>query len=95
MEILLDQNLLAFGLKQMLHWKVGAPVFEIWQSMVVGQYKNPCHINLELLAVFYALQAFFSQHKCHVCVKSDNTTTVAYINNMGGMTSEKNGQASL
>lgn len=48
------------------------------------------HINyLELLSVFYALKAFFSKYrKCHICIKSDNTTTVSYINNMGGMTSD-------
>lgn len=49
------------------------------------------HINfLELLAVFLALKCFFvaNTNECHVCIKSDNTSAVSYINNMGGMTSE-------
>ena len=44
------------------------------------------HINaLELLAVFLGLKALCSsEHHCHIKVLSDNTTTVAYLRNMGG-----------
>ena len=50
------------------------------------------HINvLELLAVSHALKSFCkSQTKLHVQVKSDNSSTVAYINNMGGKTEKLN-----
>ena len=48
-----------------------------------------CHINyLELLSIFYSLQAFFATHNSlHIGIHSDNTTAVAYINDMGGMSS--------
>ena len=44
------------------------------------------HINaLELLAVFLGLKALCSsEHHCQIKVLSDNTTTVAYLRNMGG-----------
>ena len=44
------------------------------------------HINaLELKAVLFALKSFLkSMTKSQVLVKTDNTTTVAYINKMGG-----------
>ena len=44
------------------------------------------HINvLELQAVFFALKVFCKEiTNAHVKVFSDNTTTVTYINNMGG-----------
>ena len=47
------------------------------------------HINyLELLATFLALKSFCkNSSKVHVRLRSDNTTTVAYINSMGGMQS--------
>ena len=47
------------------------------------------HINyLELMAVFLALKHFRSRiGGCHVLVRSDNTTTVAYINKQGGLKS--------
>jgi len=43
------------------------------------------HINvLELLAVYYGLQALLRHKKdCHIKILSDNTTTVQCINNMG------------
>ena len=49
------------------------------------------HINyLELLAVSHALKAFCKFNEdLHVQIKSDNSCTVAYINNMGGIKSEK------
>ena len=44
------------------------------------------HINeLELLAVYFGLKSFLCLLKGkHVCVKSDNSTTVCYLNAMGG-----------
>ena len=48
------------------------------------------HINyLELLAVFLSLKSFFDKkHGIHIGIRSDNVTTVYYLNEMGGMTSE-------
>lgn len=45
-----------------------------------------CHINLlELRAAFFALKCFCKDMKdIHVQLQIDNTTAVAYINNMGG-----------
>jgi hypothetical protein len=47
------------------------------------------HINfLELLAIFLSLKTFFTHKKSlHIGIRSDNTTAVAYVNDMGGMTS--------
>ena len=44
------------------------------------------HINiLECKAVYFALLSLCNHlHNTHVCVKSDNSTTVAYLNNQGG-----------
>ena len=44
------------------------------------------HINeLELLAVYFGLKSFLYLLKVkHVCIKSDNSTTVCYLNAMGG-----------
>ena len=43
---------------------------------------------LELLAIFYALQAFCADLRgIHVSVQSDSTSAIAYINNMGGIAS--------
>lgn len=52
--------------------------------------ESKMHINeLELLAIKFSLKAFFSGFKnCHIGIKSDNTTSVSYINSMGGMTSK-------
>ena len=49
------------------------------------------HINfLELLAIFYALRSFCSElRSVHISIQSDSTCAVAYICNMGGMTSPK------
>jgi len=43
------------------------------------------HINiLELLAAFFALKCFCTHmNKCHIQIQIDNTTALAYINNMG------------
>ena len=48
-----------------------------------------CHINyLELLAIFYALQAVCIDYRTvHVSIQSDNTCAIAYLNDMGGMAS--------
>ncbi|XP_032363038.1 LOW QUALITY PROTEIN: uncharacterized protein LOC116675032 [Etheostoma spectabile] len=50
-----------------------------------------CHINyLELLAVFLALRRFLPLlNGHHVLVRTDNTTTVAYINRQGGLRSRQ------
>lgn len=58
-----------------------------------GQWSIPetrFHINyLEMLAVFLALKSFCrDRNKKHIRVQSDNTTTVAYLNEMGGMVSD-------
>lgn len=44
------------------------------------------HINyLELLASFNSLKTFASdQHNCEILLRIDNSTTIAYINKMGG-----------
>ena len=48
--------------------------------------KSNNHINcLELMAVLFGLKAFCSTMKSiHIRIYSDNTTTVSYINSMGG-----------
>ena len=50
------------------------------------------HINhLELKAIYLAVKSYrrYWIGKKQIQVKSDNTTTIAYINNMGGSVSEK------
>ena len=43
------------------------------------------HINaLELKAVYFGLRSLLQVEHCHVRVMIDNTTAVAYVNNMGG-----------
>ena len=44
------------------------------------------HINeLELLEVYFGVKSFLPLLKGkHVCIKSDNSTTVCYLNAMGG-----------
>ena len=49
------------------------------------------HINyLELKAIYYGLRAYLKVHlnKEHIQIMCDNTTAVAYINNMGGTRSK-------
>ena len=56
-----------------------------WTGQVLHQHSN----FRELLAVYQALQAFQEKIKGkHVQILSDNVTTVAYINHMGGSTQE-------
>lgn len=45
------------------------------------------HINyLELLAAFFGLKSFAnSRNQCHILLRIDNTTAIAYINRMGGV----------
>lgn len=44
---------------------------------------------LELLAVFYTLQALYSKsHDVHIEIQSDNTAAISYINDLGGMHSK-------
>ena len=54
-----------------------------------SQSESKHHINyLELLASFHALQCFVSNSRSiHVRLAVDNSTAVAYINNMGGVRS--------
>ena len=41
--------------------------------------------TLELLPIKFAIKSFLKEHKDgHIRIMSDNVTTVAYINNMGG-----------
>ena len=50
------------------------------------------HINyLELKAVFLAVRAYqrYWRGNRHIQIKSDNTTAITYVNNMGGIVSEK------
>lgn len=43
------------------------------------------HINeLELLAIYYALQSFESGKSERILIRSDNTTAISYVNNYGG-----------
>ena len=50
-----------------------------------------CHINeLEILAVLFALKSLCNNvYNIHIQIQSDNTTTVCYINSMGGSKSRK------
>lgn len=44
---------------------------------------------LELLAIFYALQALYcNEHDVHIEIQSDNVSAIKYINDMGGIASE-------
>ena len=50
------------------------------------------HINYsELKAIFLAVRAYqrYWRENRYIQIKSDNTTTIAYVNNMGGIVSEK------
>ena len=49
------------------------------------------HINrLELLAALFALKCYCSKMgNCHIQLQIDNTTAIAYINNMGGSKSKE------
>ena len=55
------------------------------------QQESNCHINeLELQAVYFGLRSFFTEiSDTHIRVRSDNMTTVTYINNLGGVKSIK------
>ena len=55
-----------------------------WQVELFGE--NHIHV-LELKAILLALKSYF-RHNCnvkHVHILTDNSTALAYINNMGGM----------
>ena len=55
-----------------------------------NDYEVEFHINyLELLAAFLTLKAFCrDKHSIHVKILMDNTSAIAYINNMGGIRSK-------
>ena len=43
---------------------------------------------MELLAIFYALQAFYCDcHDVHIEIQSDSISAIRYVNNFGGMNS--------
>ena len=54
-----------------------------WSNQQLTKYS---HINqLELLGAFLALQSFGKEwKKCHVLLKMDNKSAVAYVNKLGG-----------
>ena len=58
---------------------------------VWGANLRNAHINyLELMAVFLALRHFKPHLRgCHVLVRTDNTTTMCYINRQGGLRSPR------
>ena len=59
----------------------GVPSSGLWSSE-----EQAMHINwLELSAVLFGVKCFVHSHNCLVKVYCDNSTAVAYINNLGGM----------
>ena len=55
-------------------------------SGLLSSKEQAMHINwLELSAVLFGLKCFVQSHNCLVKVFCDNSTAVAYINNLGGM----------
>ena len=67
----------------------------VWGDREAGgpwaQHELDSHINcLEMKAVFLGLKALCKNiTKQHICVQSDNTTAISYINAMGGMKSRE------
>ena len=62
------------------------PTWGVWSE----KDKN-CHINYpELLAIKHAVMIYENIWKGskHIRIKSDNTTPISYINNMGGIVSD-------
>ena len=55
-----------------------------------SQSESLSHINiLETKTVLFAFKALFRNYSnVHILIRSDNTTTVAYVNNMGGVRSQ-------
>ena len=62
-----------------------------WSSVEAQLYVEYNNINyLELLAAFYALKSYCKNMQNRtVLLRSDNTTAVAYIQNMGGTKSSE------
>ena len=59
----------------------GVPSSGLWSSK-----EQTMHINwLEISAVLFGWKCFVHSHNCLVIVFCDNSTAVAYINNLGGM----------
>ena len=52
-------------------------------------FESTLHINcLELLAIYFGIKTFCkNKNNIHVRIMSDNTTAIAYVNNMGGIKS--------
>ena len=78
-----DSSLLGWGAYQK---NTGVSIGGRWSLLEADN-----HINfLELLAIFNALRSFCSEMRSvHISIQSDSTCAVAYICNMGGMTSPK------
>ena len=70
-----------------------------WGCIFLGETANgrwsdkeaESHINvLELRAIYFGLMSFFKEKRgVHIRIKSDNTTAIAYLNNMGGVKSKE------
>lgn len=59
-----------------------------WNKLEKARAENNEINYLEMLAAYFALQAFCNKDRnIHVLLRLDNTTAVAYINNMGGVKS--------
>ena len=69
----------------------GAHFYGHFTGWRLNTLESSCHINhLELLATFLALKSCISNNtkSLHVGIISNNSLALAYINNMGGITSE-------
>ena len=74
----------------------GAVCGEFTAQGLWSQGESVLHINvLELLAIFYAINRVLPDNSTHVRVMCDNTTAIAYINNMGGSKSQECNEVAL
>ena len=69
------------------NWVGGAACGEQSTHGFWGPEDSTCHINyLELKAVYIGLKSFAKdKHNCHILLRIDNSTAVAYINKQGGV----------
>ena len=67
-------------------WGAFCPTLSLKMGGPWNQTEKLLHINaLELKAVQFAVQSLIKEReKIHIHIKSDNTTTVAHLNSMGG-----------
>ena len=72
-------------------------LFRILNQLQQIQDEGNNHINyLELLAIFLSLKSFCKDsYDVHVKIMTDSTCAKAYLNNMGGIKSEKMNKLSL